>query len=170
MKTAIFSTLTRFIPILLLSLATQLAAEPLSLKDRKHTILLSGATRDGNKQRVTVKQIEQLKTHQVAVFNPYEDRTESYSGVWMKEFVQHFGQPDVTRMKMHAVDDYSIEFNASEWNDLRILMATRTNGKYMGYELKGPIRIIFPDYDPKLEVYKVNLPKWMWMINKVEFE
>ena len=120
-------------------------------------------------KRVSVKQIEAIGVDSVEAYNPYEKRTENYTAVWFDQFAQHFGADSINKITMKAIDDYEIEFAPSEWQQMRILIATRVNGDYIGYDKKGPMRIIFPDFDAKQEIYQVNLPKWMWMINKIEF-
>lgn len=120
-------------------------------------------------KRVSVKQIEAIGVESVEAYNPYEKRSDNYTGVWFDRFAQHFGATNVSKVTLKAIDDYQIEFEPSEWQQMRILIATRVNGDYIGYDKKGPMRIIFPDFDAKQEIYQVNLPKWMWMINKIEF-
>ena len=133
-------------------------------------IKLLGKVASDVSARVTVKQIESIGTSDLDAYNPYEKRNDVYTGVWMNEFVARFGQPDVKSVTFKAIDDYEINFDPSEWKGLRILIATRVNGKYIGLEEKGPMRIVFPDYDPGKSVYQENLPKWMWMITKIEFK
>ena len=138
--------------------------------DGSARIKLSGLLADGVESRVTIKQIESIGVAEISVYNPYEKKTETYTGVWMDEFVKRFASPEVKLMRSRAIDDYQIDFTGDDWQTTRILMDTRTNGRYIGFENKGPMRIIFADYDPKLEKYQVSLPKWMWMITSINFE
>lgn len=139
------------------------------LAQKEILIRLSGDTAENISKRVTVKQIEKIGITEVNAFNPYEKKADDYTGVWLHDFVKHYGISGVNKIKFSAIDDYNITFSDSEWKKMRILIATRVNGKYIGYDKKGPLRIIFPDYDAKKEVYQNILPKWMWMINKVKF-
>ena len=146
-------------------------------------VQLQAATADGNvriklqgqkagdaDKRVSIKQIEAIGLIEVKAYNPYEKREDVYTGVLMSEFVKHFAKPGVKEMTLSAIDDYSITFTASEWDNMRIVIATKVNGQYIGYDKKGPLRIAFPDYDTSKKIYQNILPKWMWMINKANFK
>lgn len=133
-------------------------------------IRLSGKVAEGVNQRITVKQIEAIGVSEIDAYNPYEKRSDKYTGVWMNEFVKQFAQPDVSTITMKAIDDYKMDFESSEWNKLKILIATQVNEKYISPALKGPMRIVFADFDPEEKVYQDTLPKWMWMINRIEFK
>ncbi|MCR9254468.1 MAG: hypothetical protein NXI16_00035 [Alphaproteobacteria bacterium] len=157
--------------ISLLVLVCTIVGSPVLARDADGSakIRLLGAIADNAKSRVTVAEIEAIGTAEIDAYNPYEKKADLYTGVWMRDFAAHFGDPGVTTITMTAIDDYEITFEKAEWDALRILIATKVNGSYMRLENKGPMRIIFPDYDPKLEAYQVNLPKWMWMIKRIEF-
>lgn len=129
-----------------------------------------GKTKSGDSKEVSIGEIEAIGLRTLTVFNPYEKRSDEYSGVWLNELVSTFAGKGVQSVTMTAIDDYAVTFKAEEWQSLRILFATRVDGKHIGLEDKGPARMIFPDYDPKQEVYQVNLPKWMWMIQTLEFQ
>jgi len=152
--------------LLLSNMANLHAAEA----DGGARIRLLGEVAPGITQRVSVKQIESIGSHDMEVYNPYDKRTDRYTGVWFDQFVAHFAKPGITRVTMKAIDDYETEFTPSDWTNLRILIATRVNGKYIGFDQKGPMRIVFPDYDSGKKIYQMNLPKWMWMITRIEFE
>ena len=132
-------------------------------------IKLTGKLAPGVSKQVTVKEIESVGIVEVEAFNPYEERADWYTGVWLDQLVQRFGGQDVTGVTTKAIDDYQIDFSKSEWEDMRIMVATRVNGHYIGFDKKGPMRIVFPDYDKGLKKYQNNLAKWMWMINRIEF-
>jgi hypothetical protein len=143
---------------------------PSAAADADTMIRLAGALADNARKRVSVGEIEAIGTVDVEAFNPYEKRSDTYTGVWMEDFAAHFGATDIKSLKTTAIDDYEITFDKAEWTELRILIATRVNGSYIDFDEKGPMRIVFPDYDEKLEAYQLNLPKWTWMITKVTLE
>lgn len=138
--------------------------------DGSARIRLSGQTQSGKTERVTVREIEAIGISTVKAYNPYEKRTDEYTGVWFADFVKHFAKPGTHAVVTRAIDDYEIEFKPGDWQQFRILIATRVNGRYIGFKQKGPMRIIYPDYDENSEKYKRSLPKWMWMITKAEFK
>lgn len=146
------------------------AAQPAAAADGDTTILVSNAGAAASGKQIPVAEIEQAGLQEVVAFNPYEKRSETYQGVWMQDFVARFGTPETASLTTRAIDDYEITFDRSEWQDLRILIATRVDGKYIDFDQKGPMRIIFPDYDDTLAAYQTNLPKWTWMITEIAME
>ncbi|MHA7774392.1 molybdopterin-dependent oxidoreductase [Roseibium sp. M-1] len=134
----------------------------------KFLVINAGDSSDG--QWITVGDIEALGTETVHAFNPYEKLNEDFTGVWMKDFVAHFGPADASSLTIRAIDDYQITFKKEEWLGTRILLVTRVNGDYIDFDQKGPVRVIYPDYDESLASYQVNLPKWIWMITEFSME
>lgn len=163
--------LFKILSALSLALSSFLYNPALAAKaDGSFKIRLAGEIAENTAKRISISDIEAIGTAEVNAFNPYEKKSDDYTGVWLDEFVAHFGKPGVSMISLSAIDDYTIDFSSDEWNQIRIMVATRVNGKYIGYDEKGPMRIVFPDFDPNQEIYQDILPKWMWMINKVTFK
>jgi len=146
------------------------AAAPVFSADGGTMILVSQTGQKSESREISVAEIELAGLQEVHAFNPYEKRSETYSGVWMQDFVAAFGTAETSTLTTKAIDDYEITFNKEEWQDLRILIATRVDGSYIDFDRKGPMRIIFPDYDEKHQDYQTNLPKWTWMITEIAME
>ncbi|MCK7610576.1 hypothetical protein [Roseibium sediminicola] len=154
---------------LILSLALGVATPAFSA-DGETTILVIQAGQTLESREISVAEIEKAGLQEVQAFNPYEKRIETYSGVWMQDFVAAFGTAETSSLTTRAIDDYEITFSKEEWQGLRILIATRVDGEYIDFDRKGPMRIIFPDYDEKHKDYQTNLPKWTWMITEIAME
>lgn len=134
------------------------------------TIRISGKTVDGSVRDLSLDEIDEIGTIEEIVYNPYERGKVRYSGVLLDKLVARFADPSVTVVRMRAIDDYRTVFEKGEWEKFRILFVTRLKGERFGLEKKGPARIVYPDFDPEKQVYQVNLPKWMWMIQEIKFE
>ncbi|MBO6559658.1 MAG: hypothetical protein JJ959_03940 [Nisaea sp.] len=134
------------------------------------TIRMTGMTVDGAVHEVTLDEIDETGTIEEVVYNPYEKGKVRYSGVLLDKLVARFADPSVTTVRMTAIDDYRTVFEKAEWQKFRILFVTRRKGERFGLEKKGPARIVYPDFDAEKEIYQVNLPKWMWMIQEIKFE
>lgn len=160
----IFSKATALIVAIL---AANLAFAQASGEQHIH---LFGALADGQAETVTIEEIEALGLHEFTVYNPFELREEPYAGVFVKDFVEAFGADDVEAISAAAIDDYTITFSREEWLKYPIVFATRVNGENIGFDKKGPMRVIFPEYDPDKSEYQELLPKWMWMITRIEFK
>lgn len=147
-------------------LLTQAYANHQGLK----TVRLIGATLPNTPQKITIKQLEAVGTVSRPVFNPYEKVDANYTGVWMADFVKHFGSDQVKTLTATAIDDYQITFTRDEWMQTPILITTQVNGHYIDFAEKGPLRIAFPTLTAGEISFQNNLPKWIWMIKKIELK
>tara|TARA_E500000318_G_scaffold89829_1_gene87492 strand:- start:2346 stop:2885 length:540 start_codon:yes stop_codon:yes gene_type:complete len=134
------------------------------------TIRLTGNTALGADHDVTLEEIDQIGAIEEKVYNPYEKLRVRYAGVMLDQFVARYGNPSVASVKFTAIDEYRITFEKSEWENFRIMLVTKQRGERFGLEDKGPARIVFPDFDPDEEAFLLNLPKWLWMIQEIEFK
>ena len=156
--------------LLVISTASAFVALPSTAEEvNDQKIRLLGAVKEGVSKRITVADIEALGMQEMQSYNPYELAENLYSGVWLHEIVAAFGSPDVISVRTIAIDDYQVVFTKKEWEEIRILVSTRMDGEIIRFDTKGPMRIVFPDFDPSMSVYQETRPKWMWMITKIEF-
>jgi len=138
--------------------------------DGDKKIRLMGKVREGVPKHLSVKALTKgLNFVEENIYNPYEKRSDLYGGVLLDEFVKKYASPDVKEIRLIAIDDYEVIIPKSEWNSKRIILSTHINRKFIPITSKGPLYVVFPDYDPKLKEYQVNLPMWIWMITKIEF-
>lgn len=132
-------------------------------------IRLSGNLQEQVPNRLSVKEIEQrAPLTQATLYNPWEKRTETYKGVLLTDFIHAFGRPGIRSLVLKAIDDYEATFTQADWENFRIILVTQVNGHYISVREKGPMRVVFPDYDTREKAYELNLPKWLWMINRIE--
>lgn len=142
----------------------------LNAQQMERKIRLMGKVKIDVPKRQSVTEINRGLTFiEEEVYNPYEKRSDVYGGILFNDFVAKYAQDDVTEVRLIAVDDYSIIIPKDEWSSKRILLSSQLNHKTTSIKEKGPLRIVFPDYDPKLKKYQINLPMWVWMITKIEF-
>lgn len=135
----------------------------------KTMIRLAGDLGHSDLAGITIAQIEALGLIEVEVFNPDERRVATYQGVWLNDIVAGFGTGQTQNISMTAIDFYQASFEREEWERLRILLATREDGAHIEIDRKGPIRVIFADYNPEERVYQETIGKWIWMVNKIDF-
>ena len=142
----------------------------LDAADGSKKIRLMGKVKEQTAKRISVKNlIKGLKFLEKNIYNPYEKRSDLYGGVLLKDFVNKYATSDVKEVHLIAIDNYEVVIPKSEWTSKRILLSTHMNKKFIAISSKGPLRIVFPDYDPDLKEYQSNLPMWVWMITKIEF-
>lgn len=138
--------------------------------DGSATIIVAGKTVVTDSTPLSIKEIESIGISSVSILDPFEKTQKSYQGVWLDQFVEKFGTPDVATVVFTGIDDYQVSFTKDEWCSTRILLATRDNQHYVDFDKKGPLRVIFPDYDPSIHNSKEVLPKWIWMITRIAFK
>lgn len=135
----------------------------------KTMIRLGGDLGHSDLAGITIEQIEALGLAEVEVFNPDERRVATYQGVWLNDIVAGFGTGQTQNISMTAIDFYQASFDREDWERLRILLATREDGAHIEVDRKGPMRVIFADYNPEERAYQETIGKWIWMVNKIDF-
>lgn len=136
----------------------------------EQSIEVTGNAKDEVGSILTISMIEAVGLDEVTVYDPFEKSERSYSGVMLSTFMEQFGKPGTTKAVFKAIDDYEIAFTLEELEKTRILVVTRAAGQHIGLTEKGPVRIVYPDYDPQLHNSKEIMPRWIWMIQAVHFE
>ncbi|MBR9652097.1 hypothetical protein [Thalassovita aquimarina] len=162
-----FGGLSRVMPLVIAGLYASLAV---AQEDGSQRISLSGALAEGQEGSATISEIEAAGLHEFTLFNPYDQREDLYAGVFISDLVEKFGAEGARSVTLIALDDYTIDFSREEWDDFGIVLSTRMNGDYFGFDMKGPMRVVFPDYDGAKLEYQETLPKWIWMITRIEFK
>lgn len=156
----------KYIFVFLFSITSLFAQTDYSMKKIK----LVGEKKDNVSKRVSIKEIEKISLADYSLIDPYTKIKTKYSGVHLNDFINTYAKKSVSKIIFKAIDGYEVEIEKKEWETFTILLATRINDKNVGYEQKGPLRIIFPKYDIASENYANNLPKWIWMIKTIEFK
>lgn len=132
-------------------------------------VRLTGNMVQGIGDSITVGELEKAGLQVLRRHDPFEKKTLHYSGVWLDAFVERFGKAGVTAVTFTAIDEYQVTVDRQEWMKTRILLVTRVDDRYLDFEHKGPIRVVYADYDPAVHNPKEVLPKWIWMITKIDF-
>ena len=67
-------------------------------------------------------------------------------------------------MHAAAINDYTIELDAREFDDVPAILAMRMNGKDLSVRDKGPIWLVYPRDDyPNVRGQSNNF-KWIWQL------
>lgn len=158
--------MAKLIFLFILSITSLFSQTDYSMKKIK----LIGQKKDNISKKITIKEIEKINLVDFILLDPYTKVKTKYSGVLLTEFINTYAKKDINKIIFKAIDGYEVEIEKKEWSTFTILLATRLNDENVGYENKGPLRIVFPKYDIASENYANNLPKWIWMINTIEFK
>ena len=133
-------------------------------------IQLSGLILDPSFKSLSVKQLEShFELETATLFNPWDKKQATYRGVCLRDLLEKLATPQTETVVFKAIDGYEVEITRSDWEKYRIILVTQESGHYLPVAQKGPLRIIFPDYNPNNKHYESNLHLWAWMINRIEF-
>jgi len=165
MKLSILSKILTFALIALTSIAN-----PAWSQDRAASIKFEGSVSDGIGSRVPVDDIEAIGLVTETVYDPFDKVETEYAGVWLDSLAEHFGGQGVSLITTSAIDGYTVEWDFDYLSEYRVLIATRRGGERLTLETKGPLRVIFADYDENQTHFKETLPKWVWMITTIRFD
>ncbi|MGM0623990.1 MAG: hypothetical protein ACQESH_08255 [Campylobacterota bacterium] len=127
---------------------------------------LEGALQKSETLRMKPQDLEGPWAKEFEIFDPYIKKNVIYRGVLIDEFVERFGAPQTKRLVLTAADSFKAVLEKEEWESTKIMLVFQTEGKYMGLKNYGPLRIVYPDYDPK----KIQVVEWIWMIKTIKFE
>lgn len=133
-------------------------------------IKLLGEKKDNISKRIKIKDLEKISYVDFVIKDPYLKKDTKYGGVLLNTFVKQYAKETVNSVIITAIDDYQIILTKQDWENDTILLATKFNDKYAGFKERGPLRVIYPNYDPSLEKYNKNLVNWIWMIKSIEFK
>lgn len=134
-------------------------------------VKLVGEINSNAPQYITAQQLdEQFKTLKFTVYNPWEKQEDSYEGIFLDQLAKHYAKDSIEKIVIKAIDDYTITFEKELYMNERILLAYKVNGEFISVRDKGPMRIIFVDYDSSKKKYELNLAKWLWMIKTIDFK
>lgn len=137
--------------------------------DKKVTLL--GNIKPHINKKLSPKQLEKdITPTQYTLYNPWEKKTDTYEGILLNDFIKFYGNEGLKALHLIALDDYKVTISKELMNTERILLVTKINGEYQPIKQKGPMRIVFLDFDKTNPKYEESLPLWLWMISKIEFE
>lgn len=164
-----FKTLCRVTLAVCTALALNVSAVSAD-EDSGRKLELEGAVAAGVPSRVSVADIETIGLVTETVYDPFDKVEATYSGVWLNDFVAAYGAEVAESLTTTAIDGYAVTWTPKDWDNYRVLLATQVNGQHLKVENKGPMRVIFADFDANDSDFKETLPKWVWMITNIRFD
>lgn len=132
------------------------------------TIRFSGNALTGEARRLHVRDIESIGVVSFAVYDPYTEKTERYSGVPLGDLIKKHA-PTASHVLITAIDDYQVKLTAAEWAEHEIFLATQHNRAHLTVASKGPARVVFKHASGDRATIAKCKPKWIWQIAKIEF-
>jgi hypothetical protein len=131
----------------------------------KPVLKLSGALTNHNSGKDLVldqKQLEAMPAETATVYEPWVKKRIEFTGVPVSLLLTTAGiSPSATEVKVHAIDDYQVEFKIADLMAPGVLLATRQEGEGIPIADGGPVRLVFPPDS----VTGRNRDTWVWSID-----
>jgi hypothetical protein len=108
--------------------------------------------------------LDSMATETATIHEPFLKKDIEFTGIPMSALLTRAGMsPDATKVQMHALDDYKVEFKVADLMAPGVLLATKAGGARIPVAEGGPIRLLFP---PNSAAGK-NRDIWIWSIDTV---
>jgi hypothetical protein len=128
-----------------------------------------GTTNVGTTLTLDMPTLERLGLVTYSIDDPWRKERTAYTGVLVSDVLKAIAAPSsATTLHMTAMDDYEVDLPIAMVQKYPILLATRSDGKYMSVDDGGPTRIIYPyDTSPELDALATK-DQLIWSIKTLE--
>ena len=108
-------------------------------------LTVDGKASDGE---YTSAQFRALGATEVTIFEPFAKKNQTFVGVPLSVITEALDIQRDSALLTVALNDYQWTGNVGELLDSQALVAYQVDGRDIGYDEGGPIRLIFPDGTP----------------------
>lgn len=124
-----------------------------------------GAANQGEDVALDRRTLARLAQVQLSTYEPWVKRDISFRGVWLSDVLALAGADGAAEVRVVALDDYEVAFDAADLRAGGILLATSDgDGADIPVEEGGPTRIIFQ----RGVRAGVNADQWIWSLRSIE--
>ncbi|GHC35238.1 hypothetical protein [Aidingimonas halophila] len=121
---------------------------------------------DGEERVIPIERLRQQADVEFSFHDPYRSREVSIRGLAFAEWVRENFDPVPERLRFAAWDDY--EATLADWDDPQWVLVTHEDGRPIGLQEKGPLRLVERDYGERDPDNLRNFNDWIWMIKRIE--
>ncbi|WP_458525813.1 molybdopterin-dependent oxidoreductase [Onishia taeanensis] len=152
---------------LLLSTCLQ-AAEltPSTLAPSQDTAPILTLQAADHREQLSLADIERLPLHEATLQHP-EGEKGVYSGVLLEDFLRAHALGDAKRLRLIAVDNYSIFLKQAQRKEKDYLLVTRFNGAPIPQSQRGPLMLVVPADEAAVLEGQEPFDKWIWSLAKI---
>ena len=123
-------------------------------------------TNDGPRAVFDRAMLERLGKAKIRTTTVWTDGVNEFEGVPVKALLDAVGIKG-TKLRASAINDYTIELDAGEFETVPALLAMKMNGVELRVRDKGPIWIVFPRDDFPAFRSEANNFKWIWQLKTI---
>jgi len=145
----------------------KVSATPVPAPGGKTVLELTGMLSNhnqGSSLAFDQRTLDTLPTVSATLHEPFLKKDVRFTGVPMSALLGRAGiSPKATKVQLHALDDYKVDFQVADLMAPGVLLATRADGAPIPIGKGGPVRLVFP---PDSKVGK-NKDFWIWSIDSI---
>jgi hypothetical protein len=132
------------------------------------TITGLDATRfPGGSLDLDLGRMEALGTHEFATSSIWTDGVHTYRGVPLARLIG-FLDLSARQLRLHALNDYAIDFPAAESGAKAPILAFQMDGKPMSVREKGPIWLVYPYDDDAIFRTDTIFSRSIWQLDRID--
>lgn len=144
--------------------------DPIPAASKEDVVLeMSGAidvTNAGGSLSLNLETLEQMPVVEATLYEPFVEQDMTFGGILLSDLFRYAGAESAIQVEMTALDDYRVTFPIDKLQADRTLLATRAEGKTIGIEEGGPIRIVFLDEETQ---FGPTTDNWIWSVSSMAF-
>lgn len=123
-------------------------------------LTVDGKGADGS---FTTAEFKALGATELTIAEPFIKQTQVFVGVPLQVLVDQLGLARESDLLTVALNDYRWTGNVGELLDSDALIAYQVDGRDIGYDEGGPLRLVFPDGSS----LSTNLDAWNWSLSQL---
>jgi len=120
-------------------------------------------TKGSRKAEFAYPRLLKLKQSKITIYEPFLKKRQTFSVVKLSTLFSFIGISEKDLVVTTALNDYIFAAKASQFIAADAYLAIKLNGKEIGYDQGGPIRLIYADKSK----WAKNLDAWNWSIASI---
>ena len=110
--------------------------------------------------KFTLDEFKALGATEITIFEPFVKQTQTFVGVPFDVVAEQVNMDPSSDLLTVALNDYRWTGNVGQLIDSQALIAYQVDGRDIGYDEGGPVRLIFPEGTP----LSTELDAWNWSL------
>lgn len=120
-------------------------------------------TKGSRKAEFAYPRLLKLKQSTITIYEPFLKKRQTFSVIKLSTLFTFAGIRENDFVITTALNDYTFTAKASQFIDAAAYLAIKVDGKAIGYDQGGPIRLIYSDKSK----WAKNLDAWNWSIASI---
>lgn len=117
--------------------------------------------------KLDVGRLAAIGEDEIVTSTIWTDGPHSFSGVMLRDLVD-FLAIEASTLRLHALNDYAVEFPTEEATDVAPILAYEMDGVAMSVREKGPIWVLYPfDAGPEYRT-DTTFSRSIWQLDRID--